>query len=274
MTNAMASKNLLFQSEQHPLVSQYFDKPETYLLSLIHRRAYGRASDLAEGKEVLDLGCNNGYGTAILAERALKVCGVDVSHSAVEAARSRHAAANIDYKVVDGGSLPFSDDSFDLVTSFQVIEHVDNVDSYLREISRVLRKDGHAVFTTPNRCIRLRKGQRPWNPFHLREYEASELATTLCAVFSKVAVEGLFAPPQLQAIEERRVARARRAGRSGLALLRAVRLAMRRVTPARSGMQKTPEELRSFMTQWTTEDLFYLDEGMDRALDLIAICQR
>lgn len=274
MTNTLTSENLLFQSEQHPLVALEFDNPERYLLSLIHRKAYDRAAGIANNLRVLDLGCNNGYGTASLAERAKQVIGVDVSPVAIETARSEHAAQNIEYQLVDGERLPFDDASFDLVTSFQVIEHVDDVLAYLNEILRVLREGGTAIFTTPNRCIRLRQNQRPWNPFHIREYEPSRLQNDLQQEFSEVKVEGLFAAPELEKMERARVARSRQAGRLGLAAVHFLRSLKNGIWAPRPMSEDKRQELTAFMQKWSLADLYYADDHLESALDLMAVCKR
>lgn len=287
MTNAPVPANLLFQSDHHPLLPLEFESPESYILGLMHRKAYSRAAEMANGLDVLDVGCNNGYGTKMIAERSAQVIGVDVSARAIEFANATHAGPNIEYQVVDGTTLPFKEKIFDLVTSFQVIEHVDGVETYLREIHRVLRDTGKAVFTTPNRSLRLKPGQNPWNPFHVREYEAAELEETLRDVFPDVSIEGLFAVPELYKVECRRVARAtsRRAhaARKFQVAARAAVIgsakavlpdeAIRRLRSVEAGrMASERAALAEFMARWSLSDLFYRDQDLDKALDLIAIC--
>jgi SAM-dependent methyltransferase len=297
MTGNIDTGNLLFQSEHHPLVPLEFDSREGYCLSLIHRKAYLRAAEMADGSDVLDLGCNNGYGTRTIAQRCNRIVGIDVSRQAIEAAISTHAKPNIEYRLVDGGLLPFEDRSFDLVTSFQVIEHVDHVEPYLHEIRRVLRDAGKVVFTTPNRCIRLDPGQRPWNPFHVREYDPATLDQALREVFPHVLIEGLFASPDLYKIERERAARAKAATRPsraarlirtliGISAGNAVIERTKAIAPAglvrrlRSTGNRSPvnstddvdsEILAAFVNRWSLSDLYYRDENLDQALDLIAI---
>ncbi len=147
-------------------------------MSLIHRKAYSRAAELARGREVLDLGCNNGAGTALIAQAARRVRGVDVSPRAIASARRKYRSSGIEFHRVDGAAPQFPDRSFDMVTSFQVIEHVLDVAAYLAEVRRVLRPAGIALLTTPNRVIRLDPGMKPWNRFHVTEYTASGLIPT------------------------------------------------------------------------------------------------
>lgn len=295
MVKGDESHNLRLQSEHHPLVPVSIDSREAHCLSLIHRKAYARAAQMARGLKVLDIGCNNGYGTMIIARQCASIVGVDVSKRAIESALSEHWAPNIEYKFIDGTSLPFSDASFDLVTSFQVIEHIEVVEPYLREIRRVMRKNGTALFTTPNRCIRLQPGAKPWNPFHVREYDSAELASALRTVFSVVSVEGLFAARELYQIEIERVRTARSvARRSPSKMLASLRTSartaviksakgilpqwgvdgLRKLTTGRAISIEASEraELADFISRWTLADLFYRNDNLDEALDLIAIC--
>ena len=178
-------------------------------LRLIHLKAYADAAERAADRSVLDIGCNDGYGTVMLARRARRAAGIDVSRHAISVARGRPDAAGIDFEVVDGGPLPFPDDSFEVVTVFQVIEHVADVAPFLDEIRRLTAPGGTVLFTTPNAAIRLDPGMPPWNPFHVREYTAEELHLALTPSFASVLVRGLFAPPAVAELEIARSAAAR-----------------------------------------------------------------
>jgi ubiquinone/menaquinone biosynthesis C-methylase UbiE len=139
MSDSPSDINLLFQSESHPLVTEEFETIEEYCLFLIHTYPYEYGAQLAQNKKVLDLGCNCGYGTNILARKCPAIDGVDVSHRAIEIARKGSKRANLRFQVVDGRTLPFPDQCFDMVTSFQVIEHVKDLGPFINEIIRVLR---------------------------------------------------------------------------------------------------------------------------------------
>jgi ubiquinone/menaquinone biosynthesis C-methylase UbiE len=213
------AESIRVQAEEHPLIDDLAPQtPQEKCLQLIHLKAYDEGRRIAEGCDVLDVGCNTGYGTVRLVGAARSITGVDVSPAAIEAARTRAGAESIEFRVVDGKGLPFPDASFDLVTSFQVFEHVVDTDSYLSEIKRVLRPGGRALFTTPNAAIRLDPGMTPWNRFHVREYLAEELRDALTPVFPEVTVRGMFAVPTLYDIETERADSQRKGVRRQLVL--------------------------------------------------------
>ena len=78
------------------------------------------------------------------------------------------------------------DNAYDLVVSFQVIEHIKDDRLFLKEIHRVLRPGGTALLTTPNRRLTLTR-----NPWHIREYLPEELEVLAKDIFSEVTVKGI-----------------------------------------------------------------------------------
>ena len=224
------------QAEEHPLIED--DPPTTpaeHCLRLMHLRAYDEAVAHATGRDVLDVGCNTGYGTIRFVPVASRVVGVDVSERAIEAARRRAPDGRPEFIATDGFDLPFADASFDLVTSFQVLEHVPDPRPYLAEIRRVTRPGGTVILATPNAATRLDPGMTPWNRFHVREYVATELATLLEGTFSRVRIQGMFGAPTLYETEIRRVNAARQRIRRKLVVDRHRTSADARPIPARSG---------------------------------------
>lgn len=160
-----------------------------YVIFIMHAASYDFAATYCRGGRVLDLGCGSGYGTFRIAGVAEAVTGVDVAEDAVAFARARYSRPNLSFlPIVPGGRLPFPDDSFDVVLSFQVIEHVHDVRGYLEEARRVLRPEGVMIIITPDRKHRLLPGQKPWNRWHLREYSVAGLADAVAPVLDVEAL--------------------------------------------------------------------------------------
>ena len=144
-----------------------------------HLARYRLAAQLANGRRVLDAACGEGYGTAILAEGgASTAVGIDVDEATVAHAAQRHG---LEFRVADVGALPFEDGSFDLVVSFETIEHVPEPERVLDELARVTAPDGLLVISTPNKLQYLVE-----NEFHVREFTHDEFAALLRGRFPSV----------------------------------------------------------------------------------------
>lgn len=170
-------KTELETSGERVIEDSYQQSLGGYVIYLMHVASYRFARSHCRGLRVLDLGCGSGYGAASLVDIAESVVAVDVSAEAVNFAAERYRADNLSFQLVDGsGPLPFPDAAFDVVLSFQVIEHVYDEAAYLREARRVLSPGGIMIIVTPDRALRLLPFQKPWNRWHLREYSMAALA--------------------------------------------------------------------------------------------------
>jgi 2-polyprenyl-6-hydroxyphenyl methylase/3-demethylubiquinone-9 3-methyltransferase len=108
------------------------------------------------GKTVLDVGCGGGFLAEEFAKDGFQVTGIDPSAKSVAAAR-KHAAESgllIRYEVGRGEMMPFPDGSFDLVACCDVLEHVDDLEKVIREVSRLLKPKGVFFYDTVNRTWR------------------------------------------------------------------------------------------------------------------------
>lgn len=154
---------------------------------LFHWQRYLAAAPLCRNKRVLDCASGEGYGAHHLASVAGSVVGIDVDQGAVAAARARYRAGNLTFLHGSAERLPFADGSFEVVTSFETIEHLPPAAHarFLDEVRRVLVPDGVFLVSSPDRERTERMG--PPNPFHLREYTEDELRATLQPRFSHLA---------------------------------------------------------------------------------------
>ncbi|WP_198018809.1 methyltransferase domain-containing protein [Azorhizobium doebereinerae] len=138
---------------------------------------------------MLDLGSGDGYGTALLGERAAHVTGLDVDPEAVEAARAAYGAeGRVMFETGSAHDLPFPDASFDVVVSFEMIEHVDRQERVVAEVRRVLKPGGLFIVSTPSREI-YNRFKAP-NEFHVKELDLAEFTELLGAAFPHVAMMG------------------------------------------------------------------------------------
>ena len=154
-----------------------------------HVARYALARKYAEGQRVLDIGCGTGYGAADLSRSATSVVGLDCSEEAIRYARAHYPVANLSFVPGSGSELPFASESFDLVTTFEVIEHLVNWRDLLSEVRRVIRPNGLVIISTPNReyYAESRRLEGP-NPFHHHEFEADEFVSELSAFFPNVSL--------------------------------------------------------------------------------------
>jgi SAM-dependent methyltransferase len=180
----------------------YLASLEGYVIYLMHAASYRLAEPYCAGKRVLDLGCGSGYGTARIATTATNVQGVDVAADAVAYARENYQHDNLSFSQIDPSApLPFRDSSFDVVLSFQVLEHVHDDHAYLHEAARVLTDSGVLILITPDRKNRLLPLQKPWNRWHLREYSARKLRALVERNFEVQHALQMHAPPELAGVE-------------------------------------------------------------------------
>jgi ubiquinone/menaquinone biosynthesis C-methylase UbiE len=153
----------------------------------LHQRllkAYIVATDYIHGN-VLEVGCGEGRGVSLLMEKAEQFTAVDKIEEALIVLRERFPGGKFSsMNIPPLGGL--KDNTYDCVVSFQVIEHIQNDALYLKEINRVLKPGGVALITTPNRRRSLSR-----NPWHIREYLASELTALAQGIFSSVEMKGI-----------------------------------------------------------------------------------
>ena len=149
-----------------------------------HFARYAMALEFVAGKRVLDCACGEGYGSNLLAERALSVLGLDCSVTAVEHARGRYRRSNLCFDVADATALTI-DSCVDVVVSFETLEHLAAQDAMLAGFKRALTADGLLLLSSPDK---LNYSDIPGynNEFHVKELYRSELEALLARHFKHV----------------------------------------------------------------------------------------
>ena len=143
-----------------------------------HLHRYFFAREFCRDKDVLDVAAGEGYGSAYLAQNAQSVIGVELSAEAVEHASASYQRPNLTFRHGDARRMTFPDASFDIVTSFETIEHFLGQDEFLDEVRRVLRPEGVFIISSPDRDVYSPVGG-PVNPFHVKELSRQEFVELL-----------------------------------------------------------------------------------------------
>lgn len=153
-----------------------------------HVHRYLFACGLCAGKDVLDIACGEGYGSAMLARVSQSVVGVDIDGPTIEHARRAYADSGVEFEPGDCTEIPYKANSFDVVVSFETIEHIEQHAAFLREMRRVLRPGGLLICSTPDAGVyRHPDGQ---NPFHAKELTRDEYDRLLTKRFKNVRILG------------------------------------------------------------------------------------
>ncbi len=164
----------------------------------IHQRllkAYIAAQPYIQGK-LLEIGCGEGRGVEILASHSESYLGLDKIGEIVEKLQQKYPQ----HQFREANIPPLENiesNLFDTVVSFQVIEHIQEDELFLREIYRVLKPGGKAIVTTPNINYSLTR-----NPWHVREYTPESLLALCGKIFPFVDEKGIGANEKVWAYHE------------------------------------------------------------------------
>lgn len=143
-----------------------------------HIVRYEAAKELLKNKVVLDIASGSGYGTNLISQYAKSAVGVDVDPIAIKYANKNYSDSKTSFLHGDGDTIPCEDNYFDVVISFETIEHIENYDKFVAEIFRVLKKDGLFILSTPN-DLEFPEG----NHYHVHEFVEKELDTLVAKYF-------------------------------------------------------------------------------------------
>lgn len=151
---------------------------------LEHWHRYAFALPLAHGKRVMDAACGEGYGSAMLASVASSVLGLDISQQTIAHADARYGqSAVLRFRCEDVAALDaYADASFDLITSFETLEHLHAQEAMLDGFARLLAPGGVLLISTPDRRT---YSDLPGfhNEHHVRELYRHEFEALLSSCF-------------------------------------------------------------------------------------------
>lgn len=146
---------------------------------------------------VLEIGCGEGYGVELLSKNATQLTLIDKSSYTAKMISKQYPNATIIQKKIPP-LTQLKSNNFDVVVSFQVIEHIKDAELYVQEIYRILKPTGKAYISTPNVLKTIAR-----NPWHYKEYTFEELATLCQKSFSKVTIKAIQGNEKTEAYYEK-----------------------------------------------------------------------
>ena len=200
------------------------------------------------GLRVIDMACGEGYGSDVLSRSAASVVGVDANPEAHEHARARYSRPGLRF---ERNMIQLFAEPADAVVFLQTIEHVQDPDELLEHFRRI---SDVAYISTPNVLTLAPPGaERSGNPWHVHEYRAEEFRALLERHYGHVELLGLFHARKLRAHEL------------------AIRHARWDDIHARIGITKRFYD--RFIPAISVRDFALRGDGLDRALDFVAVCR-
>tara|TARA_Y100000034_G_C6909557_1_gene423537 strand:+ start:7073 stop:7885 length:813 start_codon:yes stop_codon:yes gene_type:complete len=261
------------------ILPEKLDSEEEYIVYLRHLFVYRFAKKkFPKNCKVLEIGSGEGYGTHLLSqsERVKEIVGLDVDLNSIEYASKKYISNNLSFKHYGGFKIPFEDNHFNVVVSFQVVEHLRDDKNYICEIYRVLKKEGILILATPNRDYRLKPGEKPWNRFHVREYSHNSLRELLYHKFENIAIFGVKGSDKIQEIEIKRVKKNLRIASFDPFHLRnlipeslkpfVIRLLRRSISEKNKNID--------FVSEHLVEHYYIVKDNLRTSLDLIGVCKK
>ena len=166
-----------------------YDAKNTYHTWYEHWHRYHWISPWVKNKTVADLACGEGYGSALLAQSAKQVTGIDIDAKTIETAQLKYKSnQNLNLISADVLHTPLSGDSVDVVVSFETLEHLTAHQQLLSEFKRILKDNGILVLSTPDKDVY--SGSEHHNKYHVKELDTLAFKTLVSGQFKHVLFFG------------------------------------------------------------------------------------
>jgi 2-polyprenyl-3-methyl-5-hydroxy-6-metoxy-1,4-benzoquinol methylase len=236
----------------------------------VHQRllyAYIAAKDFVKG-DLLEIGCGDGRGVEVLHPLVSTYTAIDKNDILIDILGKKYP----DIKFISQFIPPLSmiaDNTFDTIVTFQVIEHIENDDLFIKEIHRVLKPGGRALISTVNKKFSLSR-----NPWHVREYYADGLKKHLGKYFTNIDTKGVHGNEKVMAYYEENKASVKRITRWDIFGMQwwmpRVILRIPYDILNRLNRKKIMDANNTLVSDIVVED-YYLNENPEASLDLFYI---
>ncbi len=223
---------------------------ETPLMIARHFCAYEFAKDFVGDKEILDIGCGEGYGSDYLADYAKCVQGIDYDKDVIDYAKNKYHKDNLKFIVLDINNLDTLNKKYDVICSFQNIEHIKDTEKLLKNISSLLNDNGVFICSTCNMKDASPGCSTPFNKFHVREYLFDEFKVLFGSQFNSVEISGLKRGMVLKIF--------RRLKKTGLFNFLPAKL----------------DPVKKFFAKANCRYFFWTKKDLNNCLDFIAVCKK
>lgn len=125
--------------------------------------------------DIIEIACGSGFGLGYLAKHAASVVGGDIDYELISIAKeSNKNFKNVSIHQLDALSLPFDDDSFDVLIIFEAIYYLDDINKFIKESLRVLKPNGKIIISTVN-CLWYAFNPSPYSIKYYTPYELLNL---------------------------------------------------------------------------------------------------
>ena len=218
-----------------------------------HLKPYELVRGYAGNKNILEVGCGDGYGAEYLAKVAKEIVAIDYEEDVIKKSQLKYIAKNLKFLCMGATKLEFPDDVFDIVCSFQVIEHIPENEllNYLHEIKRVLKPGGRFYVSTLNLAHNMKNPDTyKKHPAHCKEFFFDELKSLLSKVFFDISVFGLHLT-----LKHRFFQRLKKIGIFNF-------------------LPDKMNPVKIFYNKVTTADFLITADNIDKAIDFICICKK
>lgn len=223
----------------------------------IHLKRYDFALTYCKDKTVLDAACGVGYGAHYLAQVASYVIGIDIDSKAIDYGQTRFGSDHLSLQVADVVNTGFVNAQFDVICSFETIEHLSGIPAYLKEMVRILNPEGVYLVSTPQVS---KTNNHPKNPYHTVEFSRMDFEALLYQYFDQVELYG-----QRRKQSELHYRMTQLLDGTGL------RGRLPKLSRLRGLVNKT---LRTTtFDEMSLGDMMITQEKIDRASELIAVCK-
>lgn len=169
-----------------------------------HLDRYYYVREFVKNKKVLDIACGSGYGSEIIVNYGCKsYLGIDISNETVIEANKHYKSRKVKFLCGDGTDLHFvKNNMFDVIVSYETIEHIQNYKKFIKELKRVLNREGVLIISTPNKKYSSPNSIKPINPYHVIEFYPDEYKLLLNKYFSNVDLKGQDLQSKIKSIKK------------------------------------------------------------------------